>query len=100
MLSTRCKGVLSKKREAVVSSADGLERGIQTKKGRRPGCLCPELEGRSPLSERNGRRPKGVGPAARCEQAQRDTTQRVGVQSSRKSCAPKIHWHPEVGTWN
>ena len=30
---------------AVVSSADGPERGIQTKEGRRPGCLCPESEG-------------------------------------------------------
>src|SRR5699024_11825727 len=33
------------KRGVVVSSADGPERGIQTKEGRRPGCLCPESEG-------------------------------------------------------
>ena len=45
MLSTQGIGVLSAKRGAVVSSADGPERGIQTKEGRRPGCLCPESKG-------------------------------------------------------
>ena len=41
----RYLAVCTKKRAAVVSSADGPERGIQTKEGRRPGCLCPESEG-------------------------------------------------------
>ena len=73
-----------------MSSTGGPEQGIQTKKGETPGCLCPESEGRFPLSGGNGRRPKGAGPAVRREQAKREDNKRSQTTTLCTRCPPHI----------